>query len=117
MGYDISLYKVPAELKDQYINDDVLFDIAYGNDYQNCLLVDTNFSMGNPKSIDFATVFDIMLTNNDFFKIYKILDFNEAINRLRTMSLDDVLLERINKFLNVIEQELNKGELIFFCCG
>lgn len=117
MGYDVSLYKVPVELKNQYINEEVLFDIAYGDDYENCLLVDTDFSMGNPKSIDFGIVFDILLTNNDFFKIYKIGDYNEAKNRSQTMSLDDELLKRINKFLNVIEHELNKGEIIFFCCG
>lgn len=117
MGYDVSLYKVPTELKVQHISDDELFDIAYGDDYQNCLLVDTNFSIGNPKSLDFEEVFDIRLTNNDFFKIYKISDYNEAQKRLQTMSLDDELLERINKFLKVIEHELNKGEIIFFCCG
>ncbi|MFY0521078.1 hypothetical protein ACOMCU_25120 [Lysinibacillus sp. UGB7] len=59
MGYDISLFKVPEELKVQHINEDVLFDIAYGDDYPNCLLVYTNFSLGNPKSIDFAEVFNI----------------------------------------------------------
>lgn len=117
MGYDVSLYKVPVELKDQKINDEVLFDIAYGDDNENFLLADTNFSLGNPNSIEFAMVFDIALTNNDFFKIYRIGEYNEAKNRLQTMSLDDEMKNRINNFLNIIDHELNKGELIFFCCG
>jgi len=116
MGYDISLYKIPTKLKDQYIDEDEMYDIAYGDDDENYLLAYTNFSMGNPKSSDFAEVFDIFLTNNDYFKIYKMSDYHEAKSRLQTMDLDDELLERINKFLNVIENELNKGEIIFFCC-
>jgi hypothetical protein len=117
MGYDISLYKVPTKLKDQHINDDELFDIAYDKNNENDLLVYTNFSMGNSKAVDFAEVFDIFLTNNDFFKIYTLSDYYAAKNRLQTMNLDEYLLERINKFLNVIEHELNKNEIIFFCCG
>ena len=116
MGYNVSLYKIPEELKDKHINDDVLFDIAYGDDDENYLLIDTNFSTGNPKGLDFAEVFDIFLTNDDFFKIYKMSDYHEAKNRLQSMPLDDALQERIKNFLNVIEEELNKGEVIFFCC-
>jgi len=121
MGYDISLYKIPAKLKEQHINEDELFEIVYGDVYgeddEEYLLAYTNFSMGNPKSIDFAEIFDIFLTNNDYFKIYKMSDYHDAKSRLQTMYIDDGLLERINKFLNVIEDELNKGEIIFFCCG
>lgn len=116
MGYNVSLYKIPEELKDKHINDDMLFNIAYGDD-ENYLLIDTNFSMGNPASVDFAEVFDIILTNNDYFKLYNMSDYHEAKDRLKSLSLDDALLERISKFLNVIERELNKDEILFFCCG
>jgi hypothetical protein len=116
MGYDVSLYKIPKELKDQRINDNILFDIAYGEAGKDHLLIYTNFSMDNSQSVDFGIVFDILLTNNDFFKIYKMSDYIETKKRLQTMNLDEALLERINKFLTIIENELNKGEIIFFCC-
>lgn len=117
MGYDISLYKIPEKLKEQHINEDELFEIVYGEDDEDYLLAYTDFYSGNPKAVDFARVFDIILTNNDYFKIYKMSDYHETKSRLQTMYIDDGLLERINKFLNVIEDELNKGEIIFFCCG
>ena len=37
MGYDISLYKIPTKLKEQHIDEDELFDIAYGDDNNNYL--------------------------------------------------------------------------------
>ncbi|MBM7715359.1 hypothetical protein JOC94_002346 [Bacillus thermophilus] len=117
MAYDISLYKVPNDLKEQDINEDILFDIVHEDiENENYLLAYTNFSMGNPKGVDFAEVFDIILTNNDYFKIYKMNDYHRAKSKLETLELDDLMLERINKFLNVIKHELNNGEIIFFCC-
>lgn len=117
MSYDVSLYKVPLKLKKQHFIDDELFEIAYGNDNEKYLLEYTNFSMGNPNAVVFAKVFDIVLTNNDYFKIYKISHYHEALNRVESMSLDNELEERIKSFLNVIVHELNNGEILFFCCG
>ncbi|PAF27393.1 hypothetical protein CHH61_03480 [Shouchella clausii] len=115
MGYDVSLHKVPAELKGQHIDEDVLFDIAYEEDEGN-LLHYTNFSIGNPNAADFASVFDLLLTNNGFYKIVTVDDYNQARNRLQTTSLNDSLLERVSKFLDTIDHELQKGETIFFWC-
>lgn len=117
MGYDISLHKLPNHFKSETVSYDDLFEIAYEEEYDDFYIRDTNFSSGNPKAMDFAEVFDIVLTNNDYFKIYTIEDYIKAKEQLQKMKLDNELLERINHFLKDINDSLNNGEIIFFCCG
>ncbi|MED5094534.1 hypothetical protein [Bacillus safensis] len=117
MGYDVTLYKIPEKLKDKHIDDDMLFDIAYGDNNEHYSLVETSFSTNSQKAVDFAELFDLFLTNDDYFKVYKMSDYYEAKSRMEKMSFDEEFSKRVKHFLNVIEQELNKGEIIFFCCG
>ncbi|GAF66429.1 hypothetical protein BTS2_3330 [Bacillus sp. TS-2] len=119
MGYNVSLYKVPEEFRNQEIHEamleDMLSSLSYDDDTDKYLLLHTNFSSGNPNALDFEEIFDIEVTMDDFYKIYKMEDFIKTKNK--TIKIDDSeLMERINKFLKVIELELNKGEIIFFSC-
>jgi len=118
MGYDATLYKIPEKLKDKHIDDEVLFNIAYGDDNEHYSLGEISFSTNSQKAVDFAELFDLFLTNDDYFKVYTMSDYYEAKRRREEMSFDDALFSKwVDNFLNVIEQELNKGEIIFFCCG
>lgn len=117
MGYDISLHKLPTHLKAEIVSEDDLFEIAYKNKYADTHIRSTNFSSGNPKASDFAEVFDIFLTNNDYFKIFTFLDYIKTNERLQIMKLDVELLEKIDLFLKDIYDSLNNGDSIFFCCG
>lgn len=117
MGYDATLYKIPEKLKDKNIDDDLLFDIAYGDSHEHYSLVEISFSSNSQKAVDFAELFDLFLIKDDYFKIFKMSDYYDAKSRMENMSFDEEFSKRVKHFLNVIEQELNKGEIIFFCCG
>lgn len=117
MGYDISLHKLPNRLKKEEVNEDDLFEIANKEEFEEFCIRYTNFSLGNKKALDFAEVFEVVVTNNDYFKFYLVEDYKQTKVRLQNMTLDKELLGRINLFLKDIEDSLDKGEDIFFYCG
>lgn len=117
MGYDIALHKLPPQFKNKRLTQDDLFEIAYNEEYEDSCIRDTNFSLGNSKAVDFARIFDIILTNDDYFKLVTVDEYVAARSRLSFKEYDEHILEKVHLFLEDIKKALDDGETIFFCCG
>ena len=117
MSNEVSLYRLPTQFDGNIIDIDDLHEVVYNEDYDEYLLVYTSFSKGDSYISAFEVIFGILISDNDYYKIYNKHAHEMTVDRLSSLNLEEDLQKRVDKFIKAIEEHLALEHTLFFYCG
>lgn len=114
MTYAIGLYIIPKNPVIPNDDFDNLRSLVYGSGADDLCLCSTDFS--GYTGWYFEQVFDVVLTNREYYRLVDKEHFKEVLIRLGEVGLDEYQMSRTMIFINKIKTALEEGKDLFFWC-